>query len=265
MATAVPHKGGQGKFATDKCLEFIEEMGDREGDLIIKSDQEPSMKYLIGDIVSEREKGKTILEESPVRSSGSNGIVERGVQEMEGRIRGIYIQLQEHLGFEVCAKERIIAFNRLHRGSDGKVPYERIKGKAPSILGIEFGEKVLYKLKPLDKTAKLMARWDYGVFVGVRRRSNELAIATIMDPLFSRYREFIAPPPYSYKDSIIPPSHELSCFIQRFQFVKDFFTKFDPQNRWRLAFDPLIRYLPIRSPMQSIERNDPFFCAYLKT
>ena len=31
-----------------------------------------------------RVKGKTHVEESPVKSSGSNGVVERGVQEIEG-------------------------------------------------------------------------------------------------------------------------------------------------------------------------------------
>eukprot|EP00973_Karenia_brevis_P025257 3483677-Karenia_brevis.AAC.1 len=28
MATTVPHKGGRGGFALDKCLEFIDETGD---------------------------------------------------------------------------------------------------------------------------------------------------------------------------------------------------------------------------------------------
>ena len=64
--------------------------------------------------------------------------------------------LQERLGEVVDARERIVAFmpeyaaylrNRLAQGTDGKVAYERIKGKKPSILGIEFGEKVLYKKK----------------------------------------------------------------------------------------------------------------------
>ena len=31
MATTVPNKGGGRKFAVDKCLEFIDEHGDREG------------------------------------------------------------------------------------------------------------------------------------------------------------------------------------------------------------------------------------------
>ena len=39
MATAVPMKGGTGRFAVDKCGEFIDENGDREGKVLIKTDQ----------------------------------------------------------------------------------------------------------------------------------------------------------------------------------------------------------------------------------
>ena len=71
------------------------------------------------------------MEESPVQSSGSNGAVERAVP---------------RLGRRVDARERIVAFipesaaylsNRLCQGDDGKVSYERIKGKKPTILGLE--------------------------------------------------------------------------------------------------------------------------------
>ena len=39
MATTVPNKGGGSKFAVDKCLEFIQENGDRENNIIVKNDQ----------------------------------------------------------------------------------------------------------------------------------------------------------------------------------------------------------------------------------
>ena len=53
--------------------------------------------------------GKTVVEESPVKSSGSNGIVEKGVQEIEGRMRGIFLGLQERLGRKSDARERVVA------------------------------------------------------------------------------------------------------------------------------------------------------------
>ena len=55
--------------------------------------------------------------------------------------------LLERLKRKLDARERIVAFipeyaayimNRLTKGLDGKVAYERIKGKKPSIMGIEF-------------------------------------------------------------------------------------------------------------------------------
>ncbi len=186
MATAVPHKGSSGKFAVDKCLEFMDEMGDRESRIIVKNDQEPAMKFLIDDLVKSREDGRTILEESPVKSSGSNGVVERGVESIEGQVRAIFLGFQERLGKRVDSRQRVVTFipeyaaylmNRLEEGKDGKMGYERVKGKKCTVLGLEFGEKLLYKVKPKDKLEKINARWEYGIFVGIRKRSNEVWVA----------------------------------------------------------------------------------------
>eukprot|EP00973_Karenia_brevis_P083565 11592971-Karenia_brevis.AAC.1 len=94
------------------------------------------MKLLVRSIQEERHQSKTVVEEVPKGSKGSNGVVERAVQEIEGRIRSLLLSLEERLNREVDAKERIVAFipqyaaylyNRLHRGEDGKVGYERVK------------------------------------------------------------------------------------------------------------------------------------------
>ena len=71
----MPQKGASGRFAADKCLEFIQENGDEDNTIIIKTDQEPSIQYLVKDVVEMRKEGKTVQEESPVGSSGSNGVV----------------------------------------------------------------------------------------------------------------------------------------------------------------------------------------------
>ncbi len=80
------------------------------------------------------------------------------------------LALEERLGRSLDARERIIAFipeyaaylvNRLHRGDDGKVPYERARGKRPTVVGLEFGEKVLCKRKRGLKMEKLKARWEF--------------------------------------------------------------------------------------------------------
>ena len=100
--------------------------------------------------------------------------MEKGVQDIEGRIRSLFLGLEERIGRRLDAKERIVAFipdyaayliNRLSQGTDGKVAYERMKGHKPTVLGIEFGEKIIYKLKHTKKLQKINARWDLGIFV----------------------------------------------------------------------------------------------------
>eukprot|EP00973_Karenia_brevis_P021631 2975385-Karenia_brevis.AAC.1 len=144
MATTVPQKGGRGMFAIDRCIDFMDEVGDTKRDILIKSDTEEAMKMLMRYVKEERNNVKTLIEEAPKKVNGSNGTVERAVQEIEGRIRASLLSLEERMGREVNAKERIVAFiqsyaayfyNRLHRGDDGKVAYERIKGKKPSVVG----------------------------------------------------------------------------------------------------------------------------------
>ena len=157
FATAVPTKGASGKFAVDKALQFMEEVGDTTSKVIVKIDQEPSIQYFVKDLIESRPQGQTVIEESPVKSSGSNGIVERGVQVLEGQLRVMLLAFESRMGREVSAKEPIVTFmpeyaayllNRREQGKDGKTSYERCKGKKAIVLGVEFGEKLLYKVRP---------------------------------------------------------------------------------------------------------------------
>ena len=124
MATTVPMKGSTGKFAVDRILDFIDENGDREATIIVKSDQENAIEYVVREVSDERPEGKTIPEESPKKSSGSNGVAEKAAEDIEDLIRRIFLGLQERLGRTIDARERIVAFipqyaaylyNRLHK------------------------------------------------------------------------------------------------------------------------------------------------------
>ena len=44
-----------------------------DGQVIIKNDQEPSIQYLIKDLVESRESGRSHLEESQVKAAGAMG------------------------------------------------------------------------------------------------------------------------------------------------------------------------------------------------
>ena len=53
-STVVPSKGSTGKFAARMAMNLIEECGDRDRDIILKSDQEPAIKFLVDDICTSR-------------------------------------------------------------------------------------------------------------------------------------------------------------------------------------------------------------------
>ena len=116
-------------------------------------------------------------------------MIERGVQEIENEVRALYLNLQDRIGSKIDARERIVAFipeyavylmNRMMVGPDGKTSYERIKGKKPTILGVEFGEKVLYM--PLrtggGRQQDLEPRFRFGLFLGVIAGTQESVIGT---------------------------------------------------------------------------------------
>ena len=77
---------------------------------MVKTDQEASVKALIEDLVAQREDGRTIVEESPVQSSGSNGVVEKAVQIVEGQIRVVLMALEEKVGRQPDPEEAVVTF-----------------------------------------------------------------------------------------------------------------------------------------------------------
>lgn len=52
------------------------------------------------------------------------------------------------------------------------------KGKKATVLGVEFGEQLLWKRHKGANMGKLRSRWELGIFVGVRRKSGEVWVAT---------------------------------------------------------------------------------------
>ena len=154
--------------------------------MIVKTDQEPSIGILVQDIKEMRE-SRTVIEESPVGSHQSNGIIERSVQGVEGQLRVLKSALEGRIGKRISAERRIVKFmaeygayllNRLEVGKDGKTAYERVRGKKGRVLGVEFGEKLLWKVRPKEKLEKIQPRWEYGIFVGVKRKGGEVWVAT---------------------------------------------------------------------------------------
>ena len=162
FASAVPTKGSSGMFIVDKAVEFVEETGDSNNTILLKTDQETSIKYFVKDFIEARVEGKTIPEESPVGSSGSNGRVERGVQSIEGQLRALLLAFEGRIGRRLDVQEKIVMFmpeyaayliNRLEVGKDGKTSYERTKGEKQLCLESSSG-------RSCSTRSRKMQRWQ---------------------------------------------------------------------------------------------------------
>jgi hypothetical protein len=183
----VPRKGSTGNFAARRVVDLVNECGNKDRDIILKTDQEPAILYLVDDISKNRTGAKTIPEEAPKKSSGSNGMVERAVQTVEGQLRTMKSSLDERYMTKISAQHPVVVWmcdyvgyllNRLEVGRDGKTAYERMKGKKSTVLGIEFGEKVMWKARQTGPfLKKLEARWQFGLFIGIKKTSGEVIVA----------------------------------------------------------------------------------------
>ena len=187
MASMVPVKGMSHEFPARRLVAFIKELGMEHCDLVIKHDQEPALVDLMKEVARKRIPAKTLNEESPVGSSASNGKIERGVQTVEGHIRVLKSALEERVGRvrgDHCVVSWLVEFaavlvNRYEVGHDGKTNYERLRGKASKLLGLEFCEMVHFRKSRVEsKLGKLDVLWHDGIFLGYRPASGEAVVGT---------------------------------------------------------------------------------------
>ena len=153
VSIVVPAKGTTGKYAASEVVHFLNEQGCSMTDIVIKSDQENAIKYVVDDVCVARTGAKTIKMNSPVGVKGSNGIIERAVQAVEGQLRTMkdvldarYKQVipAEHCIITWLVKYVSVLLNKMEIGHDGKTAEQRTRGRKSSILGLEFGEQVLF-------------------------------------------------------------------------------------------------------------------------
>ena len=165
MSTVAPRKSS-GEWLARRVRAWMVEVGCAYGDVVVKSDNEPALVALVEALGRERAVkgvGGMAVEHSPVHSSRSNGVVERAVQSVEGQMGVMMLALEGRVGRTVDPEEAIVTFlpeyaayllNRLEVGKDGKIAYEGVKGKSAKVVGLEFGEKVLWRKKKGDRMAK---------------------------------------------------------------------------------------------------------------
>ncbi len=160
MATAAPSKS-TGRFVTERVVAFLQDIGGLHGDIITKTDQEPAIKSVadgVAQLKAERGSGRVVMEHSPVGSSASNGVVERAVQSVQMQMRVMRSSLEERWLGALNAQHPVVPWlaeyashllNGFEVGRDGRTDYERCEMKPARTLGLEMGEAVLWRRKPV--------------------------------------------------------------------------------------------------------------------
>ena len=180
---------GANEATMEQLENDIKELGYHGSDIIIKGDQEPSIVAIQELIARRRSAGNTVLENSPVGESSSNGRVERAIQSVQGQIRTIKDNVEAKTGRKIPRKSGLFQWlvewaaatiTRYRVNSDGKTSYATIKGRQSQAQVAGFGEKVLYMPLKSSKVgrSKLEVKMEDGVFVGIRMRSDEIMMAT---------------------------------------------------------------------------------------
>ena len=106
-------------------------------EVILKCDGEPALKSVQEEVKRKRPE-PTILENSPVGDSRSNGAAERAVQAIGEQVRVLRRGLEQRLGLKLSGKHPVTSWlvehaadllSRYQVGDDGRTGYERLKGE----------------------------------------------------------------------------------------------------------------------------------------
>ena len=117
------------------------------------------------------------METSAAYDKQSKGEVEQVVQEVQAQARTMRLALESRIGRQVhpsgnyfpwLVKHASLLINIFRRGEDGRTAWERRKGRAFKRDIHEFGEQVLYPKPGSGGKDKFDARWESGVFLGMK-------------------------------------------------------------------------------------------------
>ena len=134
-------KGAVDEHVIKRIIAFIKEVGYESTKIVLKSDQESSVKSVIDAVTRARRDAPTMPEYSPVRSSWSNGVIERGIKEVQGQLRAMKSALDTRVGVDIRSTSNFLPWmveyasvliNRYLAGKDGKnsvrtLPWEEVQ------------------------------------------------------------------------------------------------------------------------------------------
>ena len=131
--------------------------------------------------VARRAGSVTTLETSAPGAHAGNGLAERAV----GLVGGTGRTLKKELKF-VCEMQCNTTANLVTVGSDGKVPFERWRGRGHHVGRCVFGEKMWYQVGPLTDRTKVEDRMESGIFVGFQIKSCECILIANEEAITAR-------------------------------------------------------------------------------
>ena len=173
-AHALQFKGTCLDEASSKAAQAVSPYG-YKGKIAIKCDNEPALLDLRNVVVATLSVGVLPIKPPPMESQ-SNGSIEAGVRTFKGVLRVHLFALERKINSHVPTAHPLMKWLVEHvadvvtkylQGADGKSAYNRLFGKHVHEEGFEFGENVLYRLRPSkDQNVVLDPRWEPGTWLG---------------------------------------------------------------------------------------------------
>ena len=112
LAAAVPKKSTNSHIAR-RIVAFMREIGVAHGDLLVRTDQEPETRGSVeeaGRVRAAEGGGRYVVEQSPVGSSASNGLVERAILSVEQQARVLNSAVEDRWGVKVGARHSVVSW-----------------------------------------------------------------------------------------------------------------------------------------------------------
>lgn len=185
----VPAKGVEHFYPEAALLRDIKFLGYTK--LTLKSDQEPSILALANAVRNtlSSQNIECQLESSPKGDAHgmSNGEAESSVGIAQGLTRTLKDHIEHKTGQLLDPKSPLLSwmieyvgvlytlFSYDEHSQDGITPFRKVKGRDWQLALPVFGECVDYRVKTVHK---LEARWDSGIFLGIRLNTTEKIIGT---------------------------------------------------------------------------------------
>ena len=177
-------KGAVIDWVIQQCARDLERLG-HDGQITLKSDQEPAIVDVLREIANFRGSRGTLLGHSPVSDSQSNGFIERGIRSVEEMTRVILLDLSCRVGETrlrplTCVsldRRATDLLNKCHVASDGKSAYERLKKRPHRVELLPFSAAVMFRIAGKVPGGVMTERWHLGTWLGKRFHTEEHIVA----------------------------------------------------------------------------------------